>query len=199
MSSRPSSRALPARVLVGAVAAVISVTALAGCAGTGGGNGPSGSDNRYVSGDGGTQFFTDRSKGPQAGGTTLDGKAITLADYKGKVVVVNFWASWCGPCRAEAPELVAVADRTKDQRVSFVGIDIRDDRDKAKAFVEGKGVTYPSVFDPAGQTALDFAKVPPTAIPSTLIVDRQGRVAALYTKALLREELESAVRKVAAE
>jgi thiol-disulfide isomerase/thioredoxin len=142
---------------------------------------------------------SQRHPAPTLTGELLDGGSFDLGQRRGEVVVVNFWASWCGPCRAEAPELVAVADATKAQGVSFVGIDIRDDRDKAKAFLEGKGITYPSLFDPAGQTALDFAKVPPTAIPSTLIVDRQGRVAALYTKALLREDLESAVRKVAAE
>jgi peroxiredoxin len=83
--------------------------------------------------------------------------------------------------------------------VSFVGIDTYDERDKAKAFIDGHSLSYPSLFDPSGRMALKFTKVPPTAIPSTLIVDRQGRIAALYTKALVREELESAVRRVTAE
>jgi thiol-disulfide isomerase/thioredoxin len=140
-----------------------------------------------------------RHPAPALTGELLDGGRFDLGQHRGDVVVINFWASWCSPCRAEASELVAVADATKAQRVSFVGIDIRDDRDKAKAFVEGHAISYPSLFDPAGRSALDFADVPPTATPSTLIVDRKGRIAALYTRALVREELEQAVRSVAAE
>jgi thiol-disulfide isomerase/thioredoxin len=148
-----------------------------------------------------SSFFEvgQRHPAPKLTGELLEGGSFDLDQHRGEVVVVNFWASWCSPCRAEAPELVAVADATKAQRVSFVGIDIRDDRDKAKAFVERHAIAYPSLFDPAGRTALEFAKVPPTATPSTLIVDRQGRIAALYTRALVREELDSAVRRVAAE
>jgi peroxiredoxin len=80
-----------------------------------------------------------------------------------------------------------------------VGINVRDDRDKAKAFAQAHGLAFPSVFDPASRAALEFRDVPPTATPSTLIIDRQGRIAAVFRKALLREDLEPAVRKVAAE
>jgi thiol-disulfide isomerase/thioredoxin len=167
---------------------------LAGCSSAGASSATNPSGGQSVVFD-----AAQRHPAPKLTGELLDGGSFDLAQHRGEVVVVNFWAAYCGPCRAEAPELVAVADATKDQRVSFVGIDTRDERDKAKSFVEAKGITYPSIFDPAGSTALNFAKVPPTAIPSTIIVDRQGRIAALYTKPLVREELEPAVRKVAAE
>jgi thiol-disulfide isomerase/thioredoxin len=177
------------------VAVLAALAALAGCS-----SGASSSTSK-ASGGGQREFFDagQRRPAPNLTGELLDGGSFDLGQHRGDVVVINFWASWCGPCRAEASELVAVADSTKAQQVSFVGIDIRDDRDKAKAFVEGHAITYPSLFDPAGRSALDFAKVPPTATPSTLIVDRKGRIAALYTRALVREELEPAVRRVAAE
>lgn len=174
MLRRPSSRAM----LPGAVAAVAMVAALSGCAGTGSGNGPSGSDNRFIAGDGGTQFFTSRSKGPQASGTSLDGKQLALSDFKGKIVVVNFWASWCAPCRAEAPSLVKLAQEKQAQGVQFIGVDNKDSQAGGQAFERTFGTGYPSLFDPDGRVTLDFRVVPPSAIPSTLILDRQGRVAA---------------------
>ncbi|MGC9668275.1 TlpA family protein disulfide reductase [Planosporangium sp. 12N6] len=140
-----------------------------------------------------------RRPAPEVTGELLEGGSYDLARHRGEVIVLNFWAAWCSPCRAEAPELAAVAEATRAQGVSFVGIDIRDDRDKAQAFVKRYGITYPSLFDPAGRTALTFDKVPPTATPSTLIIDRKGRIAALYTKPLTREDLQPAVGQVAAE
>jgi thiol-disulfide isomerase/thioredoxin len=180
--------------IVSILAVLAALAAIAGCS-----SGASGSGS--APGSVQSEFFDagKRHAAPALGGDLLGGGSYDLAQHRGEVVVVNFWASWCGPCRAEAPELAAVADATKAQGVSFVGIDVRDDRDKAIAFAERHGLNYPSVFDPGGRTALDFAKVPPTAIPSTLIVDRSGRIAALYTRALVREDLESAVRKVAEE
>lgn len=148
---------------------------------------------------GSATFPVDRRvAAPNLRADLLDGGGYELAQHRGEVVVINFWASWCAPCRDEAPELQAAYAATKASNVSFLGINVRDERDRAKAFEEVSKVGYPSVFDPPGQYALDF-KVPPTTLPTTLIIDRQGRIAAVYRKSLLRDELVPAISTIAAE
>ena len=139
-----------------------------------------------------------RAAAPTLAGELLDGSRFDPASVTDMVVVVNFWASWCAPCRAEAGELNATAEATKDLGVRFVGINIRDGRDQARAFVEGREV-YPSLFDPAGRVALGFTDVSPNTIPATVIVDRRGRVAVVLRKVVTQRELEPLVRQVAEE
>jgi thiol-disulfide isomerase/thioredoxin len=139
----------------------------------------------------------DRVAAPAVKGELLkDGGTFDLAGHKGKTVVINFWASWCPPCRLEADDLEAVYKDAPG--VEFVGINIRDEKDKAIAFHEGRA-TYPSIFDPAGRIALDFKQVPPNTIPATLIIDAQGRIAVVIRKAIHRDELKPLVADVAAE
>ncbi len=118
-----------------------------------------------------------RKAAPALSGPTLDGGRWSLADEKGSVVVLNVWASWCAPCRAEAPVLREVAAETAAAGVRFVGINIRDNNAAAIAFEARYGITYPSVADPASELLLQIKDLPPTAIPSTLLIDRQGKVA----------------------
>lgn len=117
---------------------------------------------------------------------------VDVADYKGKVVVLNVWGSWCPPCRAEAKNFEKVYQDVKDQGVQFVGINTRDtSTGPARAFEKDYGVTYPSLYDPAGRLMLRFEKgtLNLQAVPSTLIIDREGKVAARTLQALSEEKL----------
>jgi len=112
--------------------------------------------------------------GPALGSNTT----ISTHDFRGKVVVINVWGSWCPPCRKEAPDLQAASVETKDV-AQFVGITSKDyDPAPAEAFVRSFKISYPSIYDPTGKVLLAFAgELPPSAIPSTMIIDRQGRLA----------------------
>ncbi|WP_031511340.1 TlpA family protein disulfide reductase [Streptomyces megasporus] len=133
----------------------------------------------------------DRQAAPDVRGETLTGEELALADFRGKIVVLNVWGSWCAPCRAEAPHLQKVSQATKDQGVVFLGINTRDaTRDNALNFEESYGITYPSLWDPAGRQLLKFkGTLAPSAIPSTVAIDRKGRIAARALKALDETEL----------
>lgn len=119
-----------------------------------------------------------RVAAPHITGTTLSGAAFDSATISGRVIVYNVWGSWCAPCRKEAPALAAAAKATAD-RATFVGIDTRDSGTaQAQALVREAGIAYESVFDPDGRLLLQFPSLPPSAIPTTIVVDAQGRIAA---------------------
>jgi thiol-disulfide isomerase/thioredoxin len=120
-----------------------------------------------------------RQELPSVSGPALGGnRTISSQDYRGKVVVINVWGSWCPPCRKEAPDLQAASVETKDT-AQFIGITSKDyDPAPAEAFLRSFRITYPSIYDPTGKVLLAFAgQLPPSAIPSTMIIDRQGRLA----------------------
>jgi len=144
------------------------------------GGGAADSGTGFVAGDGSIVLLDEaaRQPAPALSGPTLEGGTFTLADHLGEVVVLNVWASWCAPCRAEAPELQALWEEFEGQGVQFVGLDTRDTAAAALAFIEAYGITYPNVVDTDGRLQLLFADtLPPQAIPSTLVIDPQGRVA----------------------
>ncbi|MEV6968095.1 TlpA disulfide reductase family protein [Hamadaea sp. NPDC051192] len=171
-----------------AVLGVLAAVTLAAC-----------SDNQDQKGtQSGLIEAAKRKKAPTVTGDLLEGGRFDLSAYQGKVVVVNFWASWCAPCRAEATDLEEVWQSAKASGVQFVGINIRDEKDKAIAFHSGRA-TYPSIFDPAGKIALGFSDVPPSAIPSTLVIDQQGRIASITRRDIRAADLREVVEAVVAE
>jgi thiol-disulfide isomerase/thioredoxin len=143
---------------------------------------PDTGDKGYIDGTGIiTRLPVDKRKKPgEVSGETLNGKKLDLSSYAGKVVVLNVWGSWCPPCRKEAPTLVAASEELAKDGVVFVGVNTKDSNpDAGRAYVRRFEVPYDSLYDPAGRTLLAFhGTLNPSAIPSTVILDKQGRVAA---------------------
>ncbi|MES9809678.1 MULTISPECIES: TlpA family protein disulfide reductase [Streptomyces] len=166
------------------------------------------SDGGGTSGGGGTNFVTNKGgistapKGQRAtpgelAGETLEGERLDVADLKGKVVVLNAWGSWCGPCRAEAPHFAKVAADLKGKGVEFVGLNTRDaNKQQALTFEEDYKVPYPSLYDPAGKLILfGFPKgtLSLQGIPSTVVLDKEGKIAARALLALDEKKLRSMI------
>ncbi|MFF0225953.1 TlpA family protein disulfide reductase [Streptomyces sp. NPDC004629] len=188
-------------VLFSAVAAAAALT-LSAC-GSGGISGGGGNTN-FITGNNGIDTVAkgSRDTAPDLSGKTVDGKTLDIADYKGDVVVVNVWGSWCGPCRAEGKYFAKVSKEYTGKGVQFVGINTRDgSTTSALAFEKEQGITYPSLYDPTGKLMLRFKKgtLNPQLIPSTLVIDRDGKIAARALQALSEENLVKMIKPVLAE
>ncbi|MGR4878133.1 TlpA family protein disulfide reductase [Streptomyces sp. LARHCF249] len=143
-----------------------------------------------------------RRPAPDTSGTALDGRAVALRSYRGEVVVLNVWGSWCAPCRTEAPELEALRAAVEPRGVRLLGINVRDrSKGPARQFEETYGLRYPSIHDPQGALlpAYPPALLNPQAMPSTLVIDRKGRIAAAISGPVTRAQLEPLVARVAEE
>lgn len=185
-----SRRAISGRAVA---ALAVGTLALAGC--TSPGSGVTG----FTEGDGSFTAIevADREPAPVLTGDKLGGGTLTTQDFAGKVIVVNVWGSWCAPCRHEAPSLQQSSEATQDV-AQFVGINTRDlSQDPALAFERSFGVTYPSFYDPSGTLLAGFPQLPPRAIPSTVIIDREGKVAARFLGETDQKTLVDAVNDVA--
>lgn len=160
------------------IASLMIVASLAGCQADPG-QAPNDGTLGYQPGDGSVSVIeaSKRHDAPELRGETLDGQQLALSDFVGQIVVLNVWGSWCPPCRKEAPELKKASEQLPE--VQFIGINTRDlDPAPARAFVRSFGVDFPHLYDPDGALLLGFGELPPAAIPSTLVIDEQGRVAA---------------------
>jgi peroxiredoxin len=167
------------------VLTVAVVVALAGCT-----SDPlaeqyaSGSNQNYISGDGTVRVIAqdDRGKPIDFKSVTADGTAVSAANYRGVVLVLNFWYAACPPCRVEAPDLQKLFEEFDGKGATFLGVNVRDQADTSNAFAMKAGITYPSVIDANdGNMLLAFAgTVAPNAVPTTLVIDKKGRVAARF-------------------
>jgi thiol-disulfide isomerase/thioredoxin len=183
------------------IAVVLAAVFLAGCSSTKEAV-ATGGDFQFVAPGGQTTILYDP---PESRGTVRDisgesllrdGTTVGLDDYAGKVVIVNIWGSWCGPCREEMPGLQFVQEQTG---AAVLGIDVRDERQAAADFVRDRGVTFDSIFDPPGRILARLSGYPRNTVPSTLVLDKQHRVAAVFLTAVRVPELMPLVQRLQAE
>jgi peroxiredoxin len=192
------------RRAVVATGVVVALVGLAACS-TGNDAAVYGGSFTFVSPGGQTEFsypVDQRGTVGDLSGPDLANKdaTVALSDYAGKVVVVNFWGSWCGPCRAESDELNTAAAALAGQGVQFLGVNVKDTRDAGADFLNSKQVGYPSIFDPSMRTLLSIRGYPSGSIPSTIVIDRQGRVAHVWLEEISNpDQLISTVSQIAAE
>ena len=172
---------------------------LSGCSSTGDLGNPVATDADHA-GVGTTQFPKgQRPDVPDLAGATVSGGSLNTSSLLGDVVVLNAWASWCEPCRDESPALGRISRRLHDSGVTFVGLDEEDTKEKATAFAAKTGMTYQHLFDDKGDLLARLRLLPTSGIPSTLVVDRDGKVAARIIGAVHEQEFESLVRSIASE
>ena len=170
----------------------LMAVALSSC----GGGGSSIAEESFVSGNGSVSYIkqSDRIAAPQLSGMTLSGKNYTFSG--GQVAVVNVWASWCAPCRAEAPTLKALSEKYTD--VAFIGILTRDNPVNAEAFERRFAIPYPTLIDDS--VLIGFRKsLPANAIPSTVVIDKNGNVAARISGQVTVASLSEVIEKVSGE
>jgi thiol-disulfide isomerase/thioredoxin len=174
------------------ILAPLIALALSSC----GGGGSSIAEESFVSGSGNVSFIKDSNRiaAPKLSGMTLTGKNYTY--NIGQVAVVNVWASWCAPCRAEAPTLAALSEKYSD--VAFIGILTRDNPVNAEAFTRRFALPYPTLIDDS--VLIGFRKsLPANAIPSTVVIDKKGNVAARISGEVTVASLSELIEKVSAE
>jgi thiol-disulfide isomerase/thioredoxin len=167
----PRRRLLPA--------ALAALALLAGCStGDGQVDVTNGGEFRFVQGTPAGEVIPEdeRAPAPDFGGTLLGGGA------------------WCAPCRVEAPQFQEVYADVRDEGVAFLGLNVKEaDEQFGQAFVDTQGIEFPSLYDPAGEVALTFRDYPANAIPSTIVLDREGRVAAVYTGEVSQDDLRAVI------
>ena len=178
--------------------ALVGAVLLAGCStGADAVDVNNGGEFRFVAGTPAGEVIpeAERQAAPGFSGELLgDGGAFSSAELAGDVAVLNFWGSWCPPCRVETPQFQEVYADVRDQGVQFLGLNVKEASEQvAQAFVDSEGIEFPSIYDPRGEVALAFRDCPANAIPSTIVLDRQGRVAAVYTGEVAQDDLRAVI------
>lgn len=140
-----------------------------------------GTNKQYIAGDGTVTEVAAENRGEALTftGTSETGAVISVRDYRGRVLVVNFWYAACAPCRAEAPALQQLNEKFHQDGVAFLGVNVRDQPETALSFAQSFELTYPSIIDSEGAVQLSFSgNIAANAVPTTVVIDHQGRVAA---------------------
>ena len=140
-----------------------------------------------------------RPVAPDVTGTSLTGTPIKLSSYRGKILVLNFWGSWCAPCRSEGPTLAVLDEQYSKQGVAFLGDDVSDTPTNALAFTRGIGITYPSISDNGYLVVNDFtqAGVPVSDTPTTVVIDKTGHVAGVILGAANNGQITTLIKDAA--
>jgi thiol-disulfide isomerase/thioredoxin len=163
-------------------------------------NGTSAGQYRFVSATSQGRLISASQRKPAGDlhGTQIGGGSYRLSEHRGRAVLINFWASWCGPCVLESPMLETVYTQLSGSGIDFVGIDIKDEKQAAQSFIADKQMTYPMVYDEAAKTALQLG-IPAGGLPVTALIDRAGRVAAVYIGPIQQADIQPALQQLAAE
>lgn len=141
---------------------------------------------------------TQRKPAADLHGTLIGAGNYQLPQHRGHVVLINYWATWCAPCVIESPMLENVYLHIHNSGVDFVGVDVKDERQSANAFITDKHMTYPMIYDETAKTALELG-VPTGGLPVTVLIDRAGRVAAVYVGEVFQPGIEAALTELAGE
>ncbi|WP_273408084.1 TlpA disulfide reductase family protein [Corynebacterium ureicelerivorans] len=188
------------RKLIAAPLCAVALT-LAACSGS-----DSGGNFAFHSPGGQTEiFYGEAERKPLAGleGESLmdEGQTISLSDYDGQIVVLNAWGQWCAPCRAEVDDLEQIQEHLQERGDGTVlGINVRDPNPQiARDFLTDNGVTYPSIYDPPFKTAAQLGGVPSSVIPTTIVLDKKHRPAAVFLRAVTAEDVIEVTDRLAEE
>jgi peroxiredoxin len=175
-------RQLNRRIAASVIAGALAIAALAGCSNDAlAKQYADGSGKNYIAGSGVTEVkASDRGKPIEFTAQTADGHTVSASQFRGQVLVLNFWYAQCGPCRIEAKDLQKISQQFDGKGATFLGVNTRDSTHDVKSFDKAFGVTYDSILDAAdGSVQLAFSgSMRPNATPTTIVLDKQGRVAA---------------------
>lgn len=148
-----------------------------------------------------TAVATDGKKAPDFTLTAIDGKSLKLSDYKGKGVIINFWATWCPPCRAEIPDMVELQKEYQSKGFSFIGIAVGDEEEKVKAFVSAQNINYPVAMG-SRELAVSYGKFTQEGairgIPTSFVINGKGEIVDYFVGGRNKAAFTDAIKKALA-
>lgn len=183
-----------------------SAVLLSACGGTAGKDAVATGGSFQFHSPGGQQeiFYEPSERSPVhelEGPSVLDlDKTIKLSDYEGKIVVLNAWGQWCAPCRSESDDLQEVHEYALEHNGTVLGINVRDfNPEISRDFMRDNGLSYPSIYDPPFKTAVALGGVPAAVVPTTIVLDKQHRPAAVFLREITADDLKPVIDRINAE